>query len=229
MEKIENALRSAKLVILVITPHALERRWMFFEAGGAFFLGARVIPLCIDDVKTDDLPAPLSFLQAYEIAQDAHVHRLDEDIADYIGLSCPKIDPKKLREQLSQSPKPTTPAGGDTGKVLVDSLVNFIKTAHEPLVKEFEFLLQNLQTIPRKMWLKRVEMWIKTKIEEAEQEISSIVTEKTWTSPFVEQAHRKQLRNLKNARDALEAFRILGLQEWTDEVADSLRKQLGAE
>jgi hypothetical protein len=92
MQRVENALRDSKIVIILCTPSSIKRRWVFFEAGGAFFLGARVIPVCGGGLTRDDLEAPLSFLQAFHLDDSDHLRQLLAEIANYAGLRAPSAD-----------------------------------------------------------------------------------------------------------------------------------------
>lgn len=92
MRIVEEALRGSKLVVVLCTPASVERRWVFFEAGGAFFLGARVIPVCVGGMHRDHLQAPLSFLQAVNLAEADHLRMLLSEIASLAGLQTPAAD-----------------------------------------------------------------------------------------------------------------------------------------
>lgn len=92
METIETALRASKLVVVLCTPSSTQRRWVFFEAGGAFFLGARVIPVCSNGLVREQLEAPLSFLQAFHLADASHLKQLLGEIASHAGLRAPSSD-----------------------------------------------------------------------------------------------------------------------------------------
>lgn len=105
MEKIEEALCDAQVVIVLCSPDSLKRPWVFFEAGGAFFMRARVIPICLPGLAAGDLPTPLSFLQAYELSRPEHLRQLIEILAEYAGLMTPEIDAEYDAKRLTRMPE----------------------------------------------------------------------------------------------------------------------------
>ncbi|MFQ5674299.1 MAG: toll/interleukin-1 receptor domain-containing protein, partial [bacterium] len=237
MEKIGVSLRAAKLVLLVITRQALERRWVYFEAGGAFFLGAKVIPLCVSNVTVADLPAPLTFLQSYHMSEHKHIKRLAADIADYLGLKCPEINARELSDRLDSAIPSSLDGSSHSGAKpsvnfgsVIDSLADMIRSAHQPLLQEYDQLLTNNRSLPSKVLLRRVDSWLKGKAEEVEAEIQRYSNAKPgdFSSPFLRQAHRKQYRNLRNARDTLKSFLESGSEELTSEIEESIRRELGS-
>ncbi len=69
LETIRYAFISAKVVIALFSPEAVERPWVNFEAGGAWFDSAKtLIPVCIgDDLKPHVLPRPYSNLMGIRL------------------------------------------------------------------------------------------------------------------------------------------------------------------
>src|SRR5947209_226428 len=45
-DAIEAALEKSELVLVLLSHEAAERRWIYFESGGAYFSRKRVIPIC---------------------------------------------------------------------------------------------------------------------------------------------------------------------------------------
>lgn len=63
LEKIHSALNSAKIVIALFSEDALVRPWIHFEAGGAWFAGKSLMPVCIGSLEPARLPKPYSNIQ----------------------------------------------------------------------------------------------------------------------------------------------------------------------
>ncbi|HAS53445.1 MAG: hypothetical protein A2X56_00345 [Nitrospirae bacterium GWC2_57_13] len=62
IEELRDKLESATAIIALITPYAVENKWVYFEAG-AGFAQRRSIPLIADGMTFKTLPIPLSLLQ----------------------------------------------------------------------------------------------------------------------------------------------------------------------
>jgi hypothetical protein len=79
LEKISSALISAKVVIALFSKEALTRSWVHFEAGGAWFLEKKLIPVCLGDIHPETLPRP------YSNKQGCNLH--DNDAPYYLYQS----------------------------------------------------------------------------------------------------------------------------------------------
>lgn len=93
---IEDALTEADLVLALITEKAKDRRWIYFECGGAYFARKRVIPICCRNFPVAQLASPLSWLQAIDGADVGGVIQLIETIAHTFELRNPKYDASQL-------------------------------------------------------------------------------------------------------------------------------------
>jgi len=62
IEELRQKLESATAIIALVTPYAVDNKWVYFEAG-AGFAKRRSIPLLADGVTFQSLPIPLSLLQ----------------------------------------------------------------------------------------------------------------------------------------------------------------------
>lgn len=68
-KEIQAALKSAALVLVIVSPASLHRPWVWFEIGTAWFdEGREVMPLCLGGIHPGDLPAPISERQALDIS-----------------------------------------------------------------------------------------------------------------------------------------------------------------
>jgi hypothetical protein len=79
LDKIRTALKAATVVIALMSPEAIKRPWINFEAGGAWFSDDKtLIPLCIGELNPANLPKPYSNIQG------AHLEDRQNDVAWYI-------------------------------------------------------------------------------------------------------------------------------------------------
>src|SRR5262249_46654827 len=62
-QKIIESLKSAKIVIVLVSKHSVERRWINFEAGIGSGSSALVIPVVFRDFGKSNVGLPLSMLQ----------------------------------------------------------------------------------------------------------------------------------------------------------------------
>jgi TIR domain len=70
--EIRAALKSAKLILALFSPAAIDRPWVNFEAGGAWFSdGKRLVPICIGDLRPENLPKPYSNIQGASLESEA--------------------------------------------------------------------------------------------------------------------------------------------------------------
>jgi TIR domain len=72
LQKITAELRSAEVIVILLSPRSVERPWVNFEAGGAWLAGKPVLPVCHAGMTPDRLPKPYSSLQALTIPKDAY-------------------------------------------------------------------------------------------------------------------------------------------------------------
>ena len=101
---IEQALTETALVLAVITNNSVERRWIYFECGGAYFARKRVVPVCCRGFPISALSPPLSWLQAIDGSDSGGVERLIEAIAHTFDLRKPKCNAAQLAKYLTGSP-----------------------------------------------------------------------------------------------------------------------------
>jgi hypothetical protein len=90
MERIFHELKSAKVLISLLSPASLARPWINFEAGAAWMTNVKVIPVCLGGLTADRLPKPYSNLQAVELKSIRGAHYLASSIAHHLGLDEPR-------------------------------------------------------------------------------------------------------------------------------------------
>ncbi|HEX4497655.1 MAG TPA: toll/interleukin-1 receptor domain-containing protein [Thermoanaerobaculia bacterium] len=62
-ERIGEALRASRTLVVVLSPHSAESPWTFFELGAAVADHKRIIPVAREDMDWTHLPSPLRHLQ----------------------------------------------------------------------------------------------------------------------------------------------------------------------
>jgi hypothetical protein len=86
MDQIFDALESTKVLVSVLTPLSVGRSWINFEAGAAWMIKAKVIPVCFRGLKVGTLPKPYSSLQAIEMNSTEAAYYLANSIAHHLDL-----------------------------------------------------------------------------------------------------------------------------------------------
>src|SRR5262245_33572170 len=62
---VEEALRAADAVVIVLTPESVLRPWVNFEAGAAWFANRKLVLVRIQALQPHEIPSPLSSRQIY--------------------------------------------------------------------------------------------------------------------------------------------------------------------
>jgi hypothetical protein len=89
MALIFEKLKSAKVLISMLSPESVGRPWINFEAGAAWMRGIKVIPVLFNGLTIDALPKPYSSLQAVEIDTIAGCYYLATSTAHHLGRPKP--------------------------------------------------------------------------------------------------------------------------------------------
>lgn len=87
IEKILEALNTAKCVLALTTTRGLSRKWVWFESGRTWFIDVPLIPCCVGTIRKSELPAPFSSLQAIELDIANDVTALENRLASMLGLT----------------------------------------------------------------------------------------------------------------------------------------------
>ena len=103
LDKVETALKNAAIVMVICTKESVHRPWVNFEAGGAWMIKKRVVPLCFGGLQPSDLPQPLASRQAYDGADSDDLVDLVKLIAREAGLNAPDFAADTLVEKLVQA------------------------------------------------------------------------------------------------------------------------------
>jgi hypothetical protein len=111
LERIKDALKRAKVIVLMLSRESVARPWVNFEAGAAWLQGTAIMPVCFKNLNLNDLPKPYSGLQAVDLTHIDGQYYLITSIAHHLGRIPPVCgDPqeayRKLQESLAPSHQP---------------------------------------------------------------------------------------------------------------------------
>jgi hypothetical protein len=84
-EKISQSLQDARLVILMLSKRSVDRAWVNFEAGAAWFTNKPIIPCCYGNMSKATLPHPYSAVQALNLPDDWEY--LLESVCHHLGVT----------------------------------------------------------------------------------------------------------------------------------------------
>ena len=100
LDKIENALKNASVLLFLCSKRSVLRPCVNFEAGGAWIAGKRVVPVCHAGMEPINLPEPIKSLQAYNLNKARDFQNLVELLANQAGLNMPEFEPVKILTDL---------------------------------------------------------------------------------------------------------------------------------
>lgn len=101
LDSLNKALLKAKALIVLFSPYSVTRPWVIFESGGAWVRNIPIISICHSGQKKDNLPPPLSFFQALDLASPDSFHALVQSLAKKLGLKePPPLDEKPIVKEI---------------------------------------------------------------------------------------------------------------------------------
>jgi hypothetical protein len=89
LDRIMDELKTAKVVLLMLSEVSVKRPWVNFEAGAAWTRDIITIPICFGGLKKDNLPKPYSSLQAIDLARSGEYEYLARSVAHHLGIEEP--------------------------------------------------------------------------------------------------------------------------------------------
>lgn len=89
LEKIMDELKSARVVLLMLSEESVQRPWVNFEAGAAWTRDIITIPICFGKLRKGELPKPYSSLQAVDLASYGDDEYLAISVAHHLGIEKP--------------------------------------------------------------------------------------------------------------------------------------------
>ena len=85
LDRILEELRTARIVVLMLSPESVKRPWVNFEAGAATIKNVVIIPVCFGGMSKGALPKPYSNYQAVDLMDHDDQHYLVNSIAHHLG------------------------------------------------------------------------------------------------------------------------------------------------
>jgi len=111
LQEIDNALTEAAALLVVCSPYAVTRPWIYFEAGCAWIRRVPVIPICHSGLEKSQLSPPLSSFQGLTLEDADFCRQLLSAIAAHFGnLEVPRLDFAALDAELSAAARASTTA-----------------------------------------------------------------------------------------------------------------------
>ena len=89
MQVIRENLSKAAIFVGLLSPVALNRPWIYTEFGAGWIRGIPTISVCHSGLTKDQLPVPLSHLQALNLLDEMHLEHLYGQISSAIGCQRP--------------------------------------------------------------------------------------------------------------------------------------------
>jgi hypothetical protein len=86
LDRIFRELRESRVLVSLMSPTAVGRPWVNFEAGAAWVAGKPVVPVCFGGQARDQLPKPYSVLQAVSLPDDGYY--LMRSVAHHLAANC---------------------------------------------------------------------------------------------------------------------------------------------
>ena len=102
LEKIDDALQTARLTLILCSEASIKRPWINFEAGASWIKKIPIIPICHTNLRPSGLPPPLNMLQAVEANQKSGLNQVVKRIAKEIGCDIPFIDLDAIVKEIAE-------------------------------------------------------------------------------------------------------------------------------
>lgn len=101
MDDISINLKNCKIEIVLASPKALGRPWIWFESGAGWVRDIPVIPLCHSGMTPSKLPPPMSFLQGAQANDPTSLTGVFSVVAKEVNLALPDFDFRELAQEIS--------------------------------------------------------------------------------------------------------------------------------
>jgi len=103
LEKNEQAVEEIKALILLCSPHSIQKPWIPFEAGCAWIRKIFIIPVCYSGITREELPQPLSIFPGFDLDERDFGQKLFMTLAKELGVSeLPAIQYRQMRQEINQ-------------------------------------------------------------------------------------------------------------------------------
>ena len=98
--ELKTSLNDSSSVFLLLTSTSVIRPWVNFEAGAAWFLEKKIIPVCARGVAKETLPSPFAAKLAVNLDSDEDRSKLVRFVANDSSLDAPQVDWKAIIDLL---------------------------------------------------------------------------------------------------------------------------------
>lgn len=86
---LDQALTDTAIMFCFLTPQSVESPWIYFEAGHAYSRKVKVIPVSALGLKFNNVPAALSLLQGFDLANHEGLNNIISTLNDRFDFSFP--------------------------------------------------------------------------------------------------------------------------------------------
>jgi hypothetical protein len=101
LDEVEKGLKTADLVIVMLSPESVGRPWVNFEAGAVWLRGVPLIPVCHSGTTPETLPMPLNLLQAGSLTDADSLQKIYDAVASQLGAETPSLDFKSIAQEFA--------------------------------------------------------------------------------------------------------------------------------
>ncbi len=109
-KRIQDAITTSDVMLVFLSTESVNRPWILFETGAAWFSKKKVIPICYEGMTPSSLPDPIRRLQAVDINATTPAESFSL-LAKAVQKSCNLPDPKPIDlEELPVDTGKTGPA-----------------------------------------------------------------------------------------------------------------------
>ena len=115
MREVEQALRECAVQVILLSPQALTRPWLYFEAGAVWLTDRPVVPVVHSGLRVSQLEVPFSYRQGFSVASAADLRNcLFDVIATAAGEALPDYDFEALARKLAHIEQELAPSEDET-------------------------------------------------------------------------------------------------------------------
>lgn len=100
LEAIDEALKAAKVEIVLCSEVSVKSPWINFEVTAGWVKRIPVIPVCHTGMRPDDLPIPLKMFQAIEAKDRDGLRKVYDLLARELGSITPNADFDKMVKEI---------------------------------------------------------------------------------------------------------------------------------
>jgi len=100
--QLDDAMRGAKLVLVLCSPVSVQQPWILFESGAGWGKSGEVIPICHAGMRTEDLSLPLKNFEGVDLDSPAACRQLVRGLASQFHLEVrPEFDPQAMFDAVA--------------------------------------------------------------------------------------------------------------------------------